>query len=167
MLIYIVLTILLLALLTQYGFAFSVKCNMKRLMAGLLISGSLQADSAFASSLVDDFTPTKILSAKSGYDQETGEWTAPVDEDWQTTWKKRAEKASKMSPDEIKMAARGARKLTPEELANESKAGKKRRAMAACRTSDYQKTLKIKEIDCVNKVLKTGEVDFILDILDK
>ena len=156
----------LLVLLSNVA-SFSMRCNLRKILAGICITGSLQTDSAFAASLVQDFTPTNILSAKSGYDQETGEWVPPADEDWQTTWKKRAEKASKMTPDEIKMAARGARKLTSDELANESKAGKKRRAIAACRTSDYQKVLNIKEIDCVNKVIKTGEVDFILDILDK
>jgi len=94
-------------------------------------------------------------------DDETGEYIEKEEENWQTTWKARYDKASSMSTDEIFKAARGAGNL---ELNNnqESNAAIKRRALSACRDSTIRQKLKAgTQIECTQRVLE-GEIDFIL-----
>lgn len=68
------------------------------------ISTSAAAATAFAS-LVG--APT-ASNARYILNEETGEYDEVTDEDWQTTWNKRIEKAKSMSTDEVFLAAQGA-----------------------------------------------------------
>lgn len=100
-------------------------------------------------------------------DEESGEYVEIQDEDWQTAWKQRLDKASTMSTDEIFQAARGAGNVQLKEGEEESFSSKKRRAMSACRDSNIRSKVSasMTEIECTGKVLNGGEVDFILNAL--
>jgi len=93
---------------------------------------------------------------------DEGEYEQIKEEDWQTTWKSRIDKASTMSTDEIFNAARGAGNLDLKNGEEESLASKKRRAMSACRNESVRKQSGVKDAkECNSKVIG-GDVDFIL-----
>lgn len=95
-------------------------------------------------------------------DDETGDYIEKQDEDWQTAWKKRADKASTMTSEEIFQAARGAGNLDLKDGQAESEASKKRRAMSACRdTSVRNKTGAGSEKECTARVF-AGDYNFLL-----
>ncbi|KAL3935894.1 MAG: hypothetical protein SGBAC_008673 [Bacillariaceae sp.] len=97
-------------------------------------------------------------------DDETGEYVQVEDEDWQTAWRKRLDKAQNMSQDEIFKAARGAGNLELKD-GPESDASKKRRAMSACRDAEIREKAKAgNERECTSRVFG-GEVDFLLEAL--
>ena len=95
-----------------------------------------------------------VLNADGEYEDDTSA------ESWQEAWSGRAAKASSMSPDQILMAARGAGNGAP---ASDSKASRKRRALAACRSDALR--LKVPDAGdakaCTGRVLD-GEIDFML-----
>jgi len=95
---------------------------------------------------------------------DDGEYVQVTEQDWQTTWKGRLDKAKAMnSLDDVFTAARGAGNVDPNNNKNDSDAAKKRRAMSACRdTGLVKKTGLLDTKACTAKVLN-GEVDFILD----
>ena len=88
---------------------------------------------------------------------EDGEYVEVSEDDWQTTWKSRLDKASDM--DSVFMAARGAGNVDPQ-----SDAARKRRAMAGCRDATTVKKTNLDQKACTAKVLN-GELDFILDVM--
>ena len=97
-------------------------------------------------------------------DDETGDYVEVEDEDWQTEWRQRLDKAKGMSQKEIFEAARGAGNLNLKD-GSESDASKKRRAMSACRNTTIRaKANAGNERECTARVF-AGEVDFLLDAL--
>ena len=103
----------------------------------------------------------QVASARYVLDDETGEYVEVQDEDWQTAWKQRIDKAQTMSTDEIFQAARGAGNVDLRD-GPESDASKKRRAMSACRdTTVRAKAAAGNERECTARVF-AGEVDFLL-----
>ena len=91
---------------------------------------------------------------------DDGEYDEVQEEDWQTAWKSRLDKASGMSKDEIFAAARGAGNTELKE-GEESDASKKRRAMSACRDSGLRAKAGVDQKSCTQRVMG-GELDFIL-----
>lgn len=96
-----------------------------------------------------------VLNEDGEYDE------APADEDWQTAWKQRLDKAQSMSTDEIFNAARGAGNVTLKE-GEESDASKKRRAMSACRDSGLREKSGVGDVKACNVRVMGGDFDFIL-----
>ena len=97
-----------------------------------------------------------VLNADGEYDEGARA------EDWREAWSSRADKASKMSPDEILMAARGAGNAASRE-GPESAPSRKRRALAGCRPDAIRFERKAGNAKaCAARVL-AGEVDFMLD----
>eukprot|EP00531_Pseudo-nitzschia_arenysensis_P013255 CAMPEP_0116138736 /NCGR_PEP_ID=MMETSP0329-20121206/12936_1 /TAXON_ID=697910 /ORGANISM="Pseudo-nitzschia arenysensis, Strain B593" /LENGTH=195 /DNA_ID=CAMNT_0003633729 /DNA_START=110 /DNA_END=697 /DNA_ORIENTATION=- len=99
-------------------------------------------------------------------DDETGDYIEVVDDgDWQNEWKSRYDQMSKMSKDEIFVAARGAGNVDSKDLANESPASKKRRAFSGCRDKGTREKLdNIGEKECSKRVLE-GDYEFVLTAL--
>eukprot|EP00533_Pseudo-nitzschia_delicatissima_P007298 CAMPEP_0116099822 /NCGR_PEP_ID=MMETSP0327-20121206/11971_1 /TAXON_ID=44447 /ORGANISM="Pseudo-nitzschia delicatissima, Strain B596" /LENGTH=194 /DNA_ID=CAMNT_0003591721 /DNA_START=52 /DNA_END=636 /DNA_ORIENTATION=+ len=99
-------------------------------------------------------------------DDETGDYIEVVDDgDWQKEWKSRYDQMSKMSKDEIFVAARGAGNVDTKDLANESPASKKRRAFSGCRDKGTRAKLdNISEKECSKRVLE-GDYEFVLAAL--
>ena len=118
----------------------------------------------FLASLGSMSTPCPANAAGSRFilDEDTGDYIEVPEDDWQTTWSKRYEKAQSMSTDEIFKAARGAGNLDLKEGQPESQASRKRRAMSACRDSNSRSAAKVAdEKTCTARVF-AGETDFIL-----
>jgi hypothetical protein len=103
-------------------------------------------------------------NARYVLNEETGDYDEVTDEDWQTAWKQRAEKAQSMSKDEIFNAARGAGNTDLRE-GEESDASKKRRAMSACRDSVLREKAGLKDVKSCNSRVFSGDVDLINNIL--
>lgn len=95
---------------------------------------------------------------------EDGDYEEIPEEDWQTTWKQRLDKASNMSSEDIFNAARGAGNLELKE-GEESDASKKRRAMSACRDADIRSKAGVKDAKACNSRVMGGDFDFILEKL--
>lgn len=92
---------------------------------------------------------------------DDGDYEEVEDEEWQTAWRQRLEKASSMSKDDIFNAARGAGNLNLKE-GEESDASKKRRAMSSCRNPALRKLVgNMDEKKCIERVIG-GDFDFIL-----
>lgn len=86
------------------------------------------------------------------------------DEDWQTAWRQRLDKAQGMTQQEIFQAARGAGNVNLKD-GQESDASKKRRALSACRDATVRaKANAGNERECTARVFG-GEVDFLLEAL--
>ena len=82
---------------------------------------------------------------------------------WQETWVDRAKKASTMSQEEIRLAAKGAGNR--DKTQPESPKAKKRRAFAGCREPIFREKADVTEIQCSNRV-NSGDLQFILDAMD-
>lgn len=96
--------------------------------------------------------------------EETGDYDEVTDEDWQTTWNKRIEKAKSMSSDEIFLAAQGAGNVNLKD-GEESEASKKRRALAGCRNGGMREKSGMKdEKQCTARVL-SGDYKFMIEVL--
>lgn len=93
---------------------------------------------------------------------DDGEYVEVPEDDWQTTWKARLDKASSMDVDQVFMAARGAANVDPNNVSSD--ASRKRRAMAGCRDASTVKKTNLDQKACTAKVLN-GEVAFILDVM--
>ena len=104
---------------------------------------------------------SSAANARYVLNDETGDYDEVTDEDWQTSWKQRLDKANSMSSDEIFAAARGAGNMNLKE-GEESEASKKRRAMSACRDSGIRAKAGVDAKSCNSRVMG-GELDFILD----
>jgi hypothetical protein len=108
-------------------------------------------------------TPTNVYAAGSRYvfDEESGDYVEIPEEDWQTTWSKRYQKAQSMSTDEIFKAARGAGNLDLKQ-GPESEAARKRRAMSTCRDSKARSMAKVPDEKACTARVFAGETNFIL-----
>ncbi len=92
---------------------------------------------------------------------DDGDYEEVSEEDWQTVWKQRLDKANNMSTDEIFAAARGAGNLDLKE-GDESDASKKRRAMSACRDSGLRTKAGVPDVKACNTRVMDGDFEFIL-----
>jgi hypothetical protein len=130
---------------------------------------SLQATSRrrrtiVTSALIGIMAAPQLAQARFILDDETGDYIEVKDEEWQTAWKQRLDKAQAMSTDEVFKAARGAGNLDLKQ-GEESDASKKRRAMSACRDADVRaKAGAGNEPECTKRVF-SGDVDFLLNQL--
>mmetsp|Transcript_23949 Transcript_23949/g.35513 ORF Transcript_23949/g.35513 Transcript_23949/m.35513 type:complete len:181 (+) Transcript_23949:69-611(+) len=109
---------------------------------------------------------TTIVGASSSANarvvlNDEGDYVEVTDEDWQTAWKQRLDKASSMSKDEIFNAARGAGNLELKD-GEESDPSKKRRAMSACRDSTLRSKAGVNDSKTCNSRVMGGDFDFIL-----
>ena len=121
---------------------------------------SSAASVAFASILS---LPT-VSNARYILNEQTGEYDEVTDEDWQTTWNKRIEKAKSMSTDEVFLAAQGAGNVNLKD-GEESEASKKRRALAGCRNGGMREKSGVNgEKECTARVLG-GDYQFMIDSL--
>ncbi|KAL7508798.1 hypothetical protein ACHAXN_009865 [Cyclotella atomus] len=106
----------------------------------------------------------KVSNARYALNEETGEYDEVSDEDWQTTWNKRIEKAKLMSSDEIFLAAQGAGNVNLKD-GEESEASKKRRALAGCRNGAMREKSGMKdEKQCTARVIG-GDYKFMVEAL--
>ena len=85
--------------------------------------------------------------------------------DWKTEWGKQAEKAKRMSKEDIFLAAQGAGNTNLKE-GEESEASKKRRAFAGCRNDNFrQKSNVTNEKECTKRVM-SGDYQFMVDAMN-
>eukprot|EP00986_Skeletonema_menzelii_P000438 scaffold128_cov140-Skeletonema_menzelii.AAC.14 len=97
--------------------------------------------------------------------EETGEYDEVTDEDWQTTWKKRLEKAQAMGTEDVFLAAQGAGNLELKEGMEESDASKKRRAMAGCRNDGLRAKSGVDDVKVCTKRVLSGDFQFMIDVM--
>ena len=126
---------------------------------------------AAADTTTDSTTPAK-KKVRYVLDEETGDYIEVEEETWQEAWRGRWNEASTMSTDQIFEAARGAGNLDKKSLEDESPASKRRRALSACRNPTVRSRVNndsndspLSERDCTARILKEGEIDFILNVL--
>ena len=110
-------------------------------------------------------TIPQIANARYVLNEVTGEYDeVQDDEDWQSAWGKRLDKAKTMSKEDIFLAAQGAGNT---ELKNgeESEASKKRRAFAGCRNDNFREKSEEKDVkECTKRVL-SGDYQFMVDAM--
>jgi hypothetical protein len=110
------------------------------------------------------FDPNQAV-AKLVLNEDTGEYDEVKEEDWQTAWKARLDKAQSMSSEEIFMAAQGAGNTQLRE-GEESEASKKRRAMAGCRNDAIRKKAGgTKDVIACNSRVMSGDFGFVLEAM--
>jgi hypothetical protein len=114
-------------------------------------------------------TATTAVTANARYilNEQTGDYDEVNDEDWQTTWSKRLDKAKSMGTEEVFLAAQGAGNLNLRDAGiEESEASKKRRALAGCRND------RLRQLsgdggsaqECTARVLK-NDYQFMVDVM--
>ena len=109
-------------------------------------------------------TIPQSANARYVLNEDTGEYDEVQDEDWQTTWGKRLDKAKSMSTEDVFLAAQGAGNTDLRE-GEESEASKKRRALAGCRNDGMRKKSGMKDAkECTARVLG-GDYQFMIDAL--
>jgi hypothetical protein len=158
------------------GFSFSPPCPHSRTRLAALKNEHAEPSTPAASlprrqflataliGVVSTCTVPQIAQARYVLDDETGDFVQVEEEDWQTSWRQRLDKAQTMSTDEVFKAARGAGNVDLKQ-GPESDASKKRRAMSACRDVDLRtKANAGNERECAARVF-AGEVDFMVDQL--
>jgi hypothetical protein len=158
------------------GFSCSSPCPHSRTRLAALTNdhvepstpiASLPRRQFLASALIGVVVTTvpQIAQARYVLDDETGDFVQVEEEDWQTSWRQRLDKAQTMSTDEVFKAARGAGNVDLKQ-GPESDASKKRRAMSACRDVDLRtKANAGNERECTARVF-AGEIDFMVDQLN-
>ena len=105
-----------------------------------------------------------VANARFILNEETGDYDEIEDDDWQTAWGKRLDKAKSMSSDEVFMAAQGAGNVSLRE-GEESEASRKRRALAGCRNDAIRQKAGAGDAKaCTSRVLG-GEVQFMIDAM--
>ena len=111
-------------------------------------------------------TPGRV-NARYILNEQTGEYDEVNDEDWQTTWSKRLDKAKSMGTEEVFLAAQGAGNLNLRAKGmEESETSKKRRALAGCRND------RLRQLsgdggsaqECTARVLK-NDYQFMVDVM--
>mmetsp|Transcript_5485 Transcript_5485/g.11947 ORF Transcript_5485/g.11947 Transcript_5485/m.11947 type:complete len:168 (-) Transcript_5485:164-667(-) len=106
----------------------------------------------------------QIADARYVLNEDTGEYDEVQDEDWQTAWGKRLDKAKSMSTEDVFLAAQGAGNLELKE-GEESEASKKRRALAGCRNDGMRKKGGARDAkECTSRVLG-GDYQFMVDVM--
>jgi hypothetical protein len=136
---------------TEDAYETSVSMNLSRRTMIISAMASLSTIAAFTGPANAKY----LLNADGDYEEVTDE------EDWQTVWKQRLDKAGNMSSDEIFAAARGAGNTDLRE-GEESDASKKRRAMSACRDSGLRAKAGVTDTKACNNRVMGGDIDFIL-----
>ena len=108
--------------------------------------------------------PIAPANARYVLNEETGDCDEVEDEDWQTAWGKRLDKAKSMSSDEVFMAAQGAgnRNLMEGE---ESDASKKRRALAGCRNDAIRQRAGAGDTKACTARVLGGDFQFVIDVM--
>jgi hypothetical protein len=96
---------------------------------------------------------------------DSGEYEQVEDQDWQTTWKERLDKASTMSPDQVFLAAKGAGNVDLKQ-GPETDVSKKRRAMAGCRDKTLRQKAGLSEEKACNARVLQGDIDFMIQAMD-
>lgn len=106
----------------------------------------------------------QVASARYVLNEETGDYDEIEDDDWQTAWGKRLDKAKSMSSEEVFMAAQGAGNVSLKE-GEESESSRKRRALAGCRNDAIRQKAGAGDTKaCTSRVLG-GEVQFMVDVM--
>ena len=106
----------------------------------------------------------QVASARLVLNDETGDYDEIEEDDWQTAWGKRLDKAKSMSSEEVFMAAQGAGNVSLKE-GEESEASKKRRALAGCRNDTIRQKAGAGDTKaCTSRVLG-GEFQFMIDVM--
>ena len=114
--------------------------------------------------LVGATTPTNIANARFVLNDQTGDYDEVLDEDWQTTWGKRLDKAKSMDMEDVFLAAQGAGNTNLRE-GEESEASKKRRALAGCRNDRLRQNSGVKSSqECTARVLQNDYM-FMIDAM--
>ena len=108
--------------------------------------------------------PVAPANARYVLNEETGDYDEVEDDDWQTAWGKRLDKAKSMSSDEVFMAAQGAgnRNLMEGE---ESDASKKRRALAGCRNDAIRQKAGAGDAKACTARVLGGDFQFMIDAM--
>ena len=108
--------------------------------------------------------PIAPADARYVLNEETGDYDEVEDDDWQTAWGKRLDKAKSMSSDEVFMAAQGAgnRNLMEGE---ESDASKKRRALAGCRNDAIRQKAGVGDAKACTARVLGGDFQFMIDAM--
>ena len=98
--------------------------------------------------------------------EETGDYDEVQDEDWQTAWGQRLDKAKSMSTEDVFLAAQGASNLDAKAGGGEeSAASQKRRAMAGCRNDRLREQGGGGSVqECTKRVLE-GDFQFMIDAM--
>ena len=108
--------------------------------------------------------PIAPANARYVLNEETGDYDEVEDDDWQTAWGKRLDKAKSMSSDEVFMAAQGVGNRDLME-GDESDASKKRRALAGCRNDAIRQKAGAGDAKaCTSRVLD-GDFQFMIDAM--
>jgi hypothetical protein len=110
-------------------------------------------------------TLPQLANARYVLNEETGEYDEVTDEDWQTTWKKRLEKAQSMGTEDVFLAAQGAGNLDLKDGIDESDASKKRRAMAGCRNDNLRAKSGESDVKVCTKRVLAGDFQFMIDAM--
>ncbi|KAL7529288.1 hypothetical protein ACHAWF_002919 [Thalassiosira exigua] len=106
----------------------------------------------------------QAAGARYVLNEDTGEYDEVQDEDWQTTWGKRLDKAKSMSTEDVFLAAQGAGNTELKE-GGESEASKKRRAFAGCRNDRFRERSGGGDAkECAKRVLE-GDYQFMIDVM--
>lgn len=109
-------------------------------------------------------TTTNIAHARYVLNEQTGDYDEVLDEDWQTTWGKRLDKAKSMSTEDVFLAAQGAGNTNLRE-GEESEASKKRRALAGCRNDRLRQMSGVNSSqECTARVLQNDYM-FMIDAM--
>jgi preprotein translocase subunit SecG len=120
---------------------------------------------ATATAVVTTTTIPQLANARYVLNEETGDYDEVTDEDWQTTWKKRLEKAQSMGTEDVFLAAQGAGNLDLKEGMDESDASKKRRAMAGCRNDNLRAKSGESDVKVCTKRVLSGDFQFMIDAM--
>lgn len=106
-----------------------------------------------------------VADARYVLNEDTGEYDELPEEDWQSAWGKRLDKAKSMSTEEVFLAAQGAGNLDLKEGVEESEASKKRRALAGCRNDRLRERGGTRDArECAARVLG-GDYQFMIDAM--
>ena len=107
---------------------------------------------------------TNIANARFVLNEQTGDYDEVLDEDWQTTWGKRLDKAKSMDMEDVFLAAQGAGNTNLRE-GEESEASKKRRALAGCRNDRLRQMSGVTSSqECTARVLQ-NDYKFMIDAM--
>ena len=108
----------------------------------------------------------QLASARYVLNEETGEYDEVTDEDWQTTWKNRLDKAQSMGTEDVFLAAQGAGNLDLKDgSVEESESSKKRRAMAGCRNDRLRGQSGVDDVKVCTKRVLSGDYQFMIDVM--
>ena len=154
---------LLCLLSTTEGFGATTDSSSSR--RSFLSNAFAKTTAAAAAVVVTTTTIPQSANARYVLNEETGEYDEVTDEDWQTTWKKRLDKAQTMGTEDVFLAAQGAGNLDLKDGMDESETSKKRRAMAGCRNDRLRGKSGVGDVkECTKRVL-SGDYQFMIDAM--